>query len=69
MKIIVTAVTLFILGTFATAYAQTADVIYTNGKIFIVDGDQSVVQAVAIKDRKFIAVGSSEDVTGYCHVN
>ena len=44
------------------ALAQTADTIYTNGKIFTVDGSDSVVEAVAIKDRKFIAVGSAADI-------
>ena len=50
------------LAAIAPVSAQDADVIYTNGKIFTVDVGDSIVAAVAIKDRKFIAVGSAEDV-------
>ena len=54
---------------FATsAYAQdTAEAVYRNGKIYTVDGSQPWVEAVAIKDGKFLVVGSNADaeaVTG-----
>jgi len=39
-----------------------ADTVYTNGKIYTVDEAQPWVEAVAIKDGKFIAVGSGNDV-------
>ena len=42
--------------------AVVADTIYTNGKIYTVDKAQLWVEAVAIKDGKFIAVGSADDV-------
>ncbi len=54
--------TLLTLMAGVTAWAQDADVIYTNGKIFTVDSNSSIAQAVAIKDRKFVAVGTSADV-------
>lgn len=56
-----------LLGSAAIASAQTADTVYTNGKIYTVDDKQQWVEAVAIKDGKFIVVGSAPDaaaVTG-----
>ncbi len=47
----------------AVAHAQTADSVYINGKIYTVNEDQPWVEAVAIKDGKFIAVGSADDIT------
>ncbi len=44
------------------AKAPPADTVYTNGKIYTVNEAQPWVEAVAIKDGKFIAVGSVEDV-------
>lgn len=41
---------------------STADVIYSNGKIYTVNEDQPWVEAVAIKDGKFLKVGNTEDV-------
>ncbi len=42
--------------------AQDADTIYTGGTIFTVDAQQPIAEAVAIRDRKFVAVGSVEDI-------
>jgi len=44
------------------APAIVADTVYTNGKIYTVDEAQPWVDAVAIKDGKFLVVGSSADV-------
>ena len=41
-----------------------ADTVYTNGKIYTVDEAQPWVEAVAIKDGKFLVVGSAADVEG-----
>ena len=41
---------------------ETADTIYTNGKIYTVNEVQPWAEAVAIKDGKFIKVGSIEEV-------
>ena len=38
-----------------------ADVVYTNGKIYTVDKEQPWAEAVAIKDGKFLVVGSKAD--------
>ena len=45
-----------------TSQAQDADTIYTGGTIFTVNTDSPFAEAVAIKDRKFIAVGSAESM-------
>jgi predicted amidohydrolase YtcJ len=42
--------------------AAGADVVYTNGNIYTVDEAQLWVEAVAIKDGKFIVVGSAGDI-------
>jgi predicted amidohydrolase YtcJ len=41
---------------------EVADAVYTNGKIYTVDEAQPWAEAVAIKDGKFVAVGSADDV-------
>ena len=46
----------------SSAPAIVADTVYTNGKIYTVDEAQPWVEAVAIKDGKFLVVGSSDDV-------
>ena len=42
--------------------ADAADSIYTNGTIITVDADESIAEAVAVKDGKILAVGSAEVV-------
>jgi predicted amidohydrolase YtcJ len=61
MKLIV-AVLCGLLGSAAIASAQTADTVYTNGKIYTVNEAQPWVEAVAIKDGKFIAVGTNDEI-------
>lgn len=41
---------------------EIADTVYTNGKIYTLNTDQSWAEAVAIKDGVFIAVGSDRDI-------
>ena len=45
-----------------TASAQTADLIFTNGKIVTVDDQFATVQAVAIKGERIIAIGSDTNI-------
>lgn len=42
-----------------------ADTIYLNGNIYTVDKDFSIVEAFALKDDRFIFVGSNDDVMKY----
>ena len=39
-----------------------ADVVYRNGFVYTVDGVRSRAEAFAVKDGKFIAVGTNEDM-------
>jgi len=44
---------------------SAADVVYTNGKIYTVDREHPLVDAVAVKDGRFLAVGSGRDIQGF----
>ena len=44
------------------AASDAADTIYTNGKIYTVNDNQPWAEAVAIKDGRFLVVGSATDV-------
>ncbi len=46
----------------STAAVDAADTVYTNGRIYTVNDAQPWAEAVAIKDGKFLAVGSNADV-------
>ena len=61
MKTFVTAM-LGLMALCSIANAQTADTVYTGGKIYTVNEEQPWAEAVAITDGKFIKVGSADDV-------
>jgi predicted amidohydrolase YtcJ len=44
------------------ASTEVADVVYTNGHIYTVDEAQPWAEALAIKDGRFVAVGSNADI-------
>jgi len=39
-----------------------ADIVFTNGKIYTVNNKNPFAEAVAVKDGKFIEVGSAKDI-------
>lgn len=43
---------------------KTPDVIYKNGKIHTYDGNNSIVEAIAVKDGKIIDLGTNNDILG-----
>ena len=45
--------------------SETADVIYTNGKIYTVDEGQPWAEAIAVKDGKILFVGTSSEADAY----
>jgi len=48
---------------FGTVIANTSpDLILTNGKIITVDSDFAIYEAIAIKDDRFMAVGSNDEI-------
>jgi predicted amidohydrolase YtcJ len=55
---------LFAIAAVATspASAQTADAVFVNGKVFTADDGSALAQGFAIRDGRFIAVGSSDAV-------
>ncbi|MBT8294468.1 MAG: amidohydrolase [Eudoraea sp.] len=56
---------LFIIFACNQEHHEIADTIYTNAKIYTVNEAQEWAEAVAIKDGKFIAVGTAEDVESF----
>ena len=52
----------FVVGCSQQPDGEIADTIYTNGKIYTVNEAQPWVEALAIKDGRFIALGSAADV-------
>ncbi|HEY0567748.1 MAG TPA: amidohydrolase family protein, partial [Xanthobacteraceae bacterium] len=59
-KSLVISITLTVAA--GMAQAQTADSILVNGKILTVDRNNSIVQALAIRDGRILATGSNEEV-------
>jgi predicted amidohydrolase YtcJ len=51
-----------VLGFAEPASAQNADLIFTDGRIFTVDSGWRIAQAVAIRDGRFVAIGSNDEV-------
>src|SRR5882762_3040082 len=60
-RAVFTACALAALGLFAASSvsAQTADVVFINGKVFTADGRSAIAEAFAVKDGRFIAVGTT----------
>ncbi len=59
MKLVITAMVLFVA---VSAHAQTADTILVNGKIVTVDARSSTRQAIAVRDGKILALGTSAEM-------
>ncbi|MBI4456642.1 MAG: amidohydrolase family protein [Acidobacteria bacterium] len=59
--VFVFAVTLAV-SAWSLAWAQQADLIVFNGKIATVDNNDSMVEAIAIRDDVIVAVGKNEDI-------
>jgi predicted amidohydrolase YtcJ len=45
--------------------AETADAVFTNAKVVTVDDKSTVAQAFAVKDGKFLAIGSNTEIQRY----
>jgi predicted amidohydrolase YtcJ len=58
-KLIVLSIAVMAAG---FAQAQTAETILVNGKILTVDRNDTIVQALAIRDGRILATGSNEDM-------
>jgi len=65
MKLVLGSITcgvMLLTGCNAKTSSSAADLVLTNGKIYTVNEEQPWAEAVAIKDGRFIVVGSSADV-------
>lgn len=49
----------------ATMAAEIADIVFVNEQIEALNTKQPKANAVAIKDEKFIAIGSNQKIQGY----
>jgi hypothetical protein len=56
-------------GPAATPAGPGADLVITNGKVITVDKDFSIAEAVAVKDGKIVAVGTSSEVSKFIGKN
>ena len=68
MKKRITLLIIFMFTALVTGIAQIqecADLVVKNGKIFTVTNEHPFVQAVAVKDGKILALGTSEEVAIY----
>jgi predicted amidohydrolase YtcJ len=54
---------ILLLGVFLASCSKNPDVIYINGKIYTLDKNNSIVEAVAVREGKILAVGKSKDLT------
>jgi predicted amidohydrolase YtcJ len=48
---------------FLASCSKNPDVIYTNGKIYTLDKNNTIVEAIAVKEGKILATGKSKDLT------
>ena len=56
---------LFLFLTSCIGITGTADLVLLGGKVYTLDSENSIIQAVAMKDGKILAVGSDEKISSY----
>ncbi len=61
--VLLTMITLF--WSCGTSEEEIADVIFINGNIYTVDEDNSSAEAIAVKEERIIAIGSSDEIEKY----
>lgn len=54
-----------VLFSACNSHKETADIVFKNGTIYTVDDQQSIAEAVAVKDGMIIAIGNSKDISAY----
>jgi hypothetical protein len=68
-KIIVTLSALTMTLITACSQPEKADLVIINGKVFTIDEENPVVQAIAVKGETIIAVGTTKEISGYIDQN
>jgi hypothetical protein len=54
---------ILILGFFLASCSKNPEVIYVNGKIYTLDKNNTIAEAIAVREGKILAVGKSKDLT------
>ena len=54
---------ILILGVFFASCSKNPEVIYVNGKIYTLDKNNTIAEAIAVREGKILAVGKSKDLT------
>jgi predicted amidohydrolase YtcJ len=62
LKALAAFIALSLIGACASLSGAGADTVYVNGKIITADKAFTIAQAVAVKDGRFVAVGTSDEV-------
>src|SRR6476659_430003 len=65
MKACTVPIALSLITACASPPPPSADTVYVNGKIITVDKGFTIAQAVAVKDGRFVAVGTSDEMRRY----
>ena len=50
-------------------HIQTADLIVTNAKVAVMDNNKTITEAIAVKDGKVLATGTTEEILKLKNVN
>ncbi len=54
---------ILILGIFLASCSKNPEVIYVNGKIYTLDKNNTIAEAIAVREGKILAAGKSKDLT------
>ena len=65
LKALASVVALSLIAACTSLSVPSADTVYVNGKIITVDKVFTIAQAVAVKDGRFVGVGTSEEMRRY----
>jgi predicted amidohydrolase YtcJ len=65
LKALIGLVALSLVAACASLSRPSADTVYVNGKIITADKAFTIAQAVAVKDGRFVAVGTSDELRRY----
>ena len=65
LKFITIFLAVLLIGCNSKEQTAIADMVFTNGKIYTMNENQPMAEAVAIKDNKIIFVGSTKDATAF----
>ena len=65
LKALISLMALSVVAACASLSAPSVDTVYVNGKVITADKSFTIAQAVAVKDGKFVGVGTSDEMRRY----